>query len=35
MFTDGGHFNGYGFYLLKGRPVFAWNLIQLAGKMAG
>ena len=29
LVTDGGHFGGYGFYLLKGRPVFAWNLIQL------
>ena len=30
LVTDGGHFGGYGFYLLKGRPVFTWNLIQLA-----
>ena len=29
LVTDGGHFGGYGFYLLKGRPVFTWNLIQL------
>jgi arylsulfatase len=24
--TDGGRFGGYGMYLLKGRPVFVWNL---------
>jgi arylsulfatase len=29
LVTDGGRFGGYGFYLLKGRPVFTWNLIQL------
>ena len=29
LVTDGGHFGGYGFYLLKGQPVFTWNLIQL------
>jgi len=29
LVTDGGKFAGYGFYLLKGKPVFAWNLIQL------
>jgi hypothetical protein len=29
LVTDGGHFSGYGLYLLKGRPVFTWNLIQL------
>ena len=29
LVTDGGHFGGYGFYLLKGNPVFTWNLIQL------
>jgi arylsulfatase len=29
LVTDGGKFNGYGFYLLAGKPVFAWNLIQL------
>jgi arylsulfatase len=27
--TDGGRFAGYGFYLLKGRPVFTWDLIAL------
>jgi hypothetical protein len=27
---DGGRFNGYGFDLLKGKPVFTWNLLQLA-----
>jgi len=30
LVTDGGRFAGYGFYLLKGRPVFTWNLLQLA-----
>jgi arylsulfatase len=29
LVTDGGRFSGYGFYLLKGRPVFTWNLLQL------
>jgi arylsulfatase len=28
LVTDGGRFAGYGFYLLKGRPVFTWNLVQ-------
>ncbi len=32
ILTDGGRFGGYGLYLLKGRPVFTWNLIGL--KMA-
>ena len=27
--TDGGRFGGYGFYLLKGKPVFLWNLLDL------
>jgi len=27
--TDGGRFAGWGFYLLKGRPVFTWNLVGL------
>lgn len=27
--TSGGRFAGYGFYLLKGKPVFLWNLINL------
>ncbi|MBX3357029.1 MAG: arylsulfatase [Phycisphaeraceae bacterium] len=30
LITDGGRFGGYGFYLLKGKPVFTWNLLQLA-----
>jgi arylsulfatase len=30
LVTDGGRFAGYGFYLLKGVPVFTWNLLQLA-----
>jgi len=29
MLTSGGRFGGYGFYLLKGRPVFLWNLVDL------
>jgi arylsulfatase len=29
LVTDGGHLNGYGFYLLKSKPVFTWNLLQL------
>lgn len=27
--TNGGRFGGYGFYLLKGKPVFLWNLLNL------
>jgi arylsulfatase len=27
--TNGGRFAGYGFYLLKGKPVFLWNLFGL------
>jgi arylsulfatase len=29
LVTDGGRFAGYGFYVLKGRPVFTWNLVGL------
>jgi arylsulfatase len=29
ILTSGGRFAGYGFYLLKGRPVFLWNLVNL------
>ena len=29
LVTDGGRFGGYGLYLLGGKPVFTWNLIQL------
>jgi arylsulfatase len=29
LVTDGGRFAGYGFYLLKGKPVFTWNLVQV------
>ncbi len=29
LVTQGGSFGGYGFYLLKGRPVFTWNLLGL------
>jgi hypothetical protein len=27
--TNGGRFGGYGFYLLKNKPVFTWNLLDL------
>ncbi len=27
--TDGGRFGGYGMYLLNGKPVFLWNLLDL------
>jgi len=27
--TDGGRFGGYGLYLLKGKPVFVWNLLDI------
>jgi arylsulfatase len=27
--TNGGRFGGYGFYLLKDKPVFVWNLVDL------
>jgi arylsulfatase A-like enzyme len=27
--TDGGRFGGFGMYLLKGKPVFTWNLLLL------
>ena len=27
--TAGGRFGGYGLYLLKGKPVFLWNLLDL------
>src|SRR5215468_10255258 len=27
--TNGGRFGGYGMYLLKGKPVFVWNLLDL------
>ncbi len=29
LITQGGRFGGYGFYLLKGTPVFTWNLLDL------
>jgi hypothetical protein len=29
ILTSGGRFSGYGFYLLKGKPVFLWNLLDL------
>jgi len=27
--TQGGRFGGYGFYVIKGKPVFVWNLVDL------
>jgi arylsulfatase len=29
ILTSGGRFGGYGFYLLKGKPVWLWNLVDL------
>jgi len=29
LVTHGGRFAGYGFYLLKGKPVYTWNLVGL------
>ena len=29
LVTHGGRFTGYGFYLLKGKPVYTWNLMGL------
>jgi len=29
LVTSGGRFAGYGFYLLKGKPVWLWNLVDL------
>ncbi len=29
LVTQGGRFAGYGFYLLKGKPVFTWNLVDV------
>jgi len=29
IITQGGRFGGYGFYLLKSKPVFLWNLVDL------
>ncbi|TMH34192.1 MAG: arylsulfatase [Betaproteobacteria bacterium] len=29
LITQGGRFAGYGFYLLKGKPVFTWNMVGL------
>jgi arylsulfatase len=29
IITQGGRFAGYGFYLLKGKPVFTWNLVDV------
>src|SRR5262249_22301629 len=29
LVTQGGRFGGWGFYLLKGKPVYLWNLLDL------
>jgi arylsulfatase A-like enzyme len=29
LVTSGGRFGGWGFYFLKGKPVFTWNLVDL------
>jgi len=29
LITQGGRFAGYGFYILKGKPVFLWNLVDM------
>jgi arylsulfatase len=29
LFTQGGRFGGHGFYILKGKPVYTWNLLDL------
>ena len=29
LLTEGGRFGGFGFYLLTGKPVFVWNLLDL------
>jgi len=29
LITQGGRFGGYGFYLLEGKPVYLWNLVDL------
>jgi arylsulfatase A-like enzyme len=29
LVTQGGRFGGYGMYILKGKPVFTWNLLDL------
>ncbi len=29
LITQGGRFGGYGLYVLKGKPVFLWNLVDL------
>ena len=29
LLTSGGRFGGYGFYLLKGKPTFLWNLVDM------
>jgi len=33
LVTQGGRFAGYGFYLLKGKPVYTWNLLGACPRM--
>ena len=32
--TAGGRFGGYGLYLLKGKPMFLWNLLDLTSGLS-
>jgi arylsulfatase A-like enzyme len=29
LVTEGGHFGGYGFYIVKGKPIFTYNLLAI------
>jgi arylsulfatase len=33
LVTQGGRFGGYGFYVLKGKPVFTWALLDIPNKV--
>ena len=35
ILTSGGRFAGYGFYLLQGKPVFLWNMVDLRAHQVG
>ena len=35
LVTTGGRFGGYGLYLLKGKPVFLYNMLDLAALPLG
>jgi len=30
LVTEGGHFGGYGLYIVKGKPIFTYNLLAIA-----